>query len=367
LKQSPILKLSGVFMTLSICIPTYNRVNFLKKNVEIIISQIKQTRRFADIEICVSDNCSLDGTESIIQSFMKDNPDVIIKYQKNESNIGFDLNAVQVMRMARNEYSILWGDDDFFKDNALNYIFGMLKKNKDISLFFSNRTCIDGFGNYVKDDVFIRDDIKSLLVDFANEAEVRSYFYLSRTIACLFTYISSVIYKTSIVHEREFDKTYIGTAYAFLYFWWNHLMMGNKLLYTNISYVYCTIAAPSSFDIGLDRILLDYKSFTFIAGKIFSNSLLKSDFLKVINCSYSLGELRYQLLLDRKKFTNELIPYLKQCEWNPDALEILNNYFSIKYHVREIIKQIMPKWSIRLYKKIRTAKNYRKISSQSEQ
>jgi abequosyltransferase len=351
-------------MTLSICIPTYNRASFLKKNIEIIVSQIRQTKHFTDIEICISDNCSTDETEATVQFFVRNNSDIKIRYQKNDQNQGFDWNAVKVMRMAKNEYSILWGDDDFFKDNALAYIFGVLEENKDISMFLSNRTSIDKFGNYIEDDVFIRDDIKCLLVDFSNEAEARSYFSLSKALACLLSFISSVIYKTSIVYEREFDKTYIGTGYAFLYFWWNHLMNGNKLLYTNISYLYCTLTIPpNTVDAGIDRILLDYKGFTFIADKIFSNSSLKLDFLKIVNCPYGFNGLRYQLFMNRKRFRNELIPYLKQCEWNPDALEILNSYFSIKYLVREIIKQIIPKWSIRLYRKIRSAKYYRKISS----
>jgi abequosyltransferase len=339
-------------MSLSICIPTYNRVSFLKKNIEIIISQIRQTKRFADIEVCISDNSSADETESTVQSFVRNNSDIKIRYQKNNQNIGFDLNAVKVMRMARNEYSILWGDDDFFKDNALTYIFGILDKNRDISLFFSNRTCIDEFGNYIKDDIFIRDDIKSLLVDFSDEAQVRSYFTLSRSLACLFSFISSIIYKTSIINEKEFDENYVGTGYAFLFFWWNHLMSGNKLLYSNVSYINSTMV-PSSAGSGLDRILLDYKGFTFVADKIFLNSSLKSDFLKVLNCSYRFIDLKHELFLERDKFKKELMPYLKQCEWNPDALEIINIY-SVKYHLREIIKQIMPKWSIEIYKKLRS-------------
>jgi hypothetical protein len=262
------------------------------------------------------------------------------------------------MHMAQNEYSILWGDDDFFKDNALEFILKLLENNKNISLFLSNRTCIDEYGNYIKDDVFIRDDIQSLLVDFSDEAQARSYFALSRSLVCLFSFISSLIYKTSIINEKKLDESYVGTGYIFLFFWWNHLMSGNKLLYTNISYINCTIV-PLSEEDEFDRVLLDYKGFTLVADKTFTDSPLKSDFLNVLNCSHNINDIKHKLFLKRDKFRKELLPYLEQCDWNPEALDMINNIYLIRYHLREIIKQIMPKWSIKTYKKLRTIiRNY---------
>ena len=46
-------------MKISICIPQYNRINYLLKSLSIIERQL-----YPDIEIVISDDCSTDDTRS---------------------------------------------------------------------------------------------------------------------------------------------------------------------------------------------------------------------------------------------------------------------------------------------------------------
>jgi abequosyltransferase len=344
--------------SLSICIPTYNRVKYLKKNVDIIIAQIRQINYF-NIEICIADNFSDDSTEITVKKIIDNNKDITIKYKKNDSNLGADRNFITAMNMASNEYSILWGDDDFFKEGALEFIVNLIGENQEISIFFSNRDLVDGFGNFIKNQIFVRNDIKSFLIDFSKEEQVRSYFALSRSIACLLSFISSVIYKTKIIYEREFDKSFIGTQYAFLFFWWHHLMDGNKMLYTNISYINCTVRVPGWVAKGTEAILYDYKGFILVANKIFHNSSLRLDFLKVINYGHDLIQLRNTLIIKRKMFLNELYPRLIECDWNKDLLKKLIKENSIKYLFKNIIAQLIPPFLLRYIIDLKTKRRFK--------
>ena len=329
-------------MDLSICIPTYNRCSYLKKNLDIILSQINDLNRNLDIEICVSDNASTDNTEEMILALQRKYSNNIIKYRKNGKNLGADWNYIYAMKMACGQYSILWGDDDYFKKGSLEFILDLIFKNPAVSVFLSNRTCIDASGHFLREQVFVREDIDTLLVDFKYIDSARSYFSLSRDIACLFSFISSVIYKTKIVEEFEFDDSYIGSQYAFLFFWWNHLTNGNKLLYVNKSYINCTVNVPQSFGKGIDRVLVDYRGYLFIAKKIFNSSTLRLDFLNVINQSHKYCELRALIIGNKKRFMAELYPLLLECGWDRDELDEMISCTSYVMIVKEFIKLCFP-------------------------
>lgn len=342
-------------MLLSICIPTYNRDKYLKNNIEIILSQINDIYK-RNIEICISDNCSTDNTEQTISNLIDSYPEYAIKYKKNKKNLGADRNYINAMFMASGEYSILWGDDDFFKNNALNYIINTIEANRDISIFFSNRTCIDGAGNFIREEIFMREDVESMKVDFSNENQARSYFALSKDIACLFSFISSVVYKTDIIYERDFDESYIGTQYSFLYYWWNHLINGNKLLYSKISYINCTIGVHQSFGVGIKRVLVDYKGYIFIANKILKKHSLKIDFLNVVNKSHDYKELQSLIIYDKESFIKELLPCLYECQYDQKLIEALTESCSVKNQIKIILKIILPNLYLELIRKFSSKK-----------
>ena len=93
---------------LSICIPTYNRAEKLKCSIGTII------REFYDkdnVEILVSDNCSPDETESVMEFVLQYYPRV--KYYRNEENIGPTRNFISCYKRAHGRYVWLFSDDNF--------------------------------------------------------------------------------------------------------------------------------------------------------------------------------------------------------------------------------------------------------------
>ena len=61
---------------LSICIPTYNGKEKLSYTLPALL---KMTDGY-DVQICVSDNCSTDGTGDLVQRLAQNHPN--IKYHK---------------------------------------------------------------------------------------------------------------------------------------------------------------------------------------------------------------------------------------------------------------------------------------------
>ncbi len=76
---------------LTIAIPTYNHSKDLSICLEHIVKQFKQYQ--TDVNLIISDNASLDNTPDIVTPYLDQN--LPIKYIRNKSNIGPDLNFLQ--------------------------------------------------------------------------------------------------------------------------------------------------------------------------------------------------------------------------------------------------------------------------------
>ena len=122
---------------LSICIPTYNRADYLDKTLDAICFQ--EVFRLTDkIEIVISDNCSNDNTHEICQKYIKYYPDKI-KYFKNQKNI-YDDNYQKVLSYGKGKYLKLLNDTLIFTKDSLKYMVDMIEKNLEEKplIFFSN-------------------------------------------------------------------------------------------------------------------------------------------------------------------------------------------------------------------------------------
>lgn len=110
-------------MKFQILIPTYNRKEDLKKNLEFLKDQL-MTYKLADkFGIVVSDNASADGTAPMGEQFAQKWKDEIrLSVLKNESNVGLEQNTVNLLLSANADYVIWLGDDDLLADGYLNFV-----------------------------------------------------------------------------------------------------------------------------------------------------------------------------------------------------------------------------------------------------
>ncbi len=109
---------------LSICIPTYNRAERVKK----ILRQITSFK-CDKIEIVISDNDSNDNTSEIVNSFN----DPRIRYFRNKTNLGMDANFLLVIKRAKGKFIFLLMDEDEINIDILPWILKKIKNNKKLS------------------------------------------------------------------------------------------------------------------------------------------------------------------------------------------------------------------------------------------
>ena len=122
----------------SICIPTYNRVDALKRCVDSIVRN--KYHNPESIEIVISDNCSTDGTQAYVQSIAT-NKDYNIVYNRNANNIGGDLNFIKVLTIANGVFKKLLNDYSMFTEQGLSVLLDLVKlyEPSRTLLFFSIR------------------------------------------------------------------------------------------------------------------------------------------------------------------------------------------------------------------------------------
>lgn len=118
----------------SICIPTYNRAEILKKSLD---AYVNNTFFNEEIEIVISDNSSTDSTKRVGEEYSAKYPN--IKYYRNEENIR-DRNFPLSMDRATGEYIKLMKDNIIMSENGLMYLVDVVKKNLGVRkpLFFTN-------------------------------------------------------------------------------------------------------------------------------------------------------------------------------------------------------------------------------------
>lgn len=120
---------------LSICIPTYNRAEYLKKTIDSIINQKDFDER---IEIVISDNCSTDNTENLCMEYTSKFSN--IKYFRNDDNIA-DRNFPLVINRAKGLLRKLCNDTLLFNEGSLKYLLQLEEDNlvKKPVIFINNK------------------------------------------------------------------------------------------------------------------------------------------------------------------------------------------------------------------------------------
>lgn len=121
----------------SVVIPTYNRPEYLKQAIS---SAVKQT--YQNIEIIVSDNCSPENPQNLVESFA----DSRIKFWRHPENVGMLKNQMNAFKMAQGKYVASLHDDDIWGENFLAKLVPQLEANSNLILAFCDQYIIDHKG-----------------------------------------------------------------------------------------------------------------------------------------------------------------------------------------------------------------------------
>ncbi len=105
----------------SICIPTFNRVNLLPFAIESVLQQTYQ-----DFELIVCDDGSQDSTSELMSQYT----DNRIKYIRHPQNIGKSNNMRSGFDAAKGEYFIKFDDDDILTSDFLARTVAILDEDR---------------------------------------------------------------------------------------------------------------------------------------------------------------------------------------------------------------------------------------------
>lgn len=193
---------------LSICIPIYNRIDFLRRHFE---QYLKCKLLFEEkIHLYVSDNCSKDDLQSLVQNYK--NLGLNIDYSRNSENIGPDGNFIKCFNSAKGKYIWLLGSDDITVDGFIERLVDILEKH-DYGYLFLNHNCND-----------------SQLIEYNEPKE------LLEKVHVWITFMSANIFKTEYVKEVK-GEDYMGTFLIQVPYFLQGIVTGKKNAILNYSWI----------------------------------------------------------------------------------------------------------------------------------
>ena len=179
-------------MILSICIPTFNRLSYLKEAIDALLPQIEKAAP-GQVEFLVSDNCSTDGTADYLAAIHLP----CFRFWTNETNIGGDRNFLKCIREAKGDYVWLVGDDDLIAPGGVAGVLAALEREAP------DLVVADELAAGEK----VYADYRSCLV---GERSRR------RLLALTHTLISANIFRRSLF-DLEFAESHLWTSYAHMF------------------------------------------------------------------------------------------------------------------------------------------------------
>jgi glycosyltransferase involved in cell wall biosynthesis len=125
---------------LSVCIPSYNQVRFIRAALDSVLEQA-----YEDFELLVIDDCSTDGTQEIVADYAA--RDRRVRLIANRVNRGMVNNWNACLEAARGEYvKFVFGDDLLVSPEALGRMVTAMDADASVSLVASSRVLIDADG-----------------------------------------------------------------------------------------------------------------------------------------------------------------------------------------------------------------------------
>lgn len=124
---------------ITIIIPTYNRLAYLKEAIESCISQT-----LLPIEIIIGDDSSNGDTEQWIKKYIS--PNIKISYYHHQPSLKQADNVEFLIQQVKTEWMLLLHDDDALLPNALEDLYKVIDSHKNRDVVFGKQLIMDDKG-----------------------------------------------------------------------------------------------------------------------------------------------------------------------------------------------------------------------------
>jgi len=129
-------------------LPTYKRVEALRKNLFHLKSEIEKYALESHFRILISDNHSPDNTPEVVREMSKNYP-IEIVYYRQEKNCGLEANMVFILGQATSPYVLWTGDDDYLAEGYLAYCVKKMQEDENLGLIIPGLASLHEDGSLV--------------------------------------------------------------------------------------------------------------------------------------------------------------------------------------------------------------------------
>lgn len=150
--------------TISVCIPSYNRSNYLREVLDSVVGQSD----LHEIVICEDKSPQREVIRAIVTEYQLRHPGMIV-YHENEINLGFDGNIRQLLRVSTGDYCLFLGNDDLLVDGAITAMSAAIAANPDCGVllrsyawFEGNASNVTGQVRYFKEGVTLAAGVNAI-------------------------------------------------------------------------------------------------------------------------------------------------------------------------------------------------------------
>jgi abequosyltransferase len=269
---------------LSICIPTFNRAQYIEQTLKSIIPKINK-----NIEIVIYDGASSDNTDEIIYQYTIKYKNII--YYKALKNGGVDRDYANCIEMARGKYCWLMSSDDIVPPNSIEKILDSLKCNSDIYLF--NRAECNKKMIPFNYQYWLKSNLENKLFNIRSRDDLLLYFKSVKMFGGIFSYAPSIIVKRERWLSVQGASKYYGTCYAHVYRLLRIMLSGCNLQYIKDCLILCRMDNDSFTSNGLvKRYVIDFEGYIKISKALFQNDkILSNAFLKILKREHNIFRL----------------------------------------------------------------------------
>lgn len=272
---------------IDILIPTYNRARPLKKNLQLLASQIAEGNLFDEVQILLSDNASTDGTIDVLRE-SEANSNIRTKVYWQEENLGLEKNAIFLLGKSSAEFVMFLGDDDYLPAGYLEYLVQSINK-------------IDNLGAIIPGNSSLHADGR-LIVARAGKKPVEEYgasFMTSLKLSKFGHQLSGLLLRRDGLYDDYCARPEYRNIYPFIAFLtWNCLR--GMILYASRYQVSITVFNSRDWKYDASGLLTEiFKNYHLVYGRYSVKSFLSCSFfvlqqpwrLRLLNPRSALGSL----------------------------------------------------------------------------
>ena len=120
-------------ITLSICIPTFNRCRLLRHALTAVVPQVHAAQ--GSVELLILDNHSTDDTPLVASKFQTSKS---MRYIQNSENIGAVRNVLRCVEQAQGQFVWIIGDDDLVREDTVTRVLSVIHSRPDVDYVYVN-------------------------------------------------------------------------------------------------------------------------------------------------------------------------------------------------------------------------------------